>query len=322
MRPVRCISSVQQMQCDHTFRSANRAMKPFASNESQGLQRPLAKSTRLDADYGALRRNKALSQCQILRRATFREQLQKREAVPALPMGSPPNPPAPVSQRATIPAPKHVQHNESARFSGELIRSIIKFAVCSLAFLLVGFLGVCICILSSGPTDQRLLQEGERQLRNKQFAFAVETLERAAKANPHSARVAESLTEAYLEIDQTDKASRYIKRCEKNQVKLGNAIKVKMARRYRNQKHFEKSLAILEPLAKADRHLEPVVADTYAAWADELEHDGKLKQSAELWRSVRQLHCGFRYPEANIRIAVLTQKMESLTNTIENAPDR
>src|SRR5262249_53734431 len=74
--------------------------------------------------------------------------------------------------------------------------------------------GAILCLSAGGtyffltkpPENERLLQEGQKQLQNGQYAFALKTLNEAVHMKPDNARALLALARAYVGVDQVDKA--------------------------------------------------------------------------------------------------------------------
>src|SRR5437879_2824979 len=66
--------------------------------------------------------------------------------------------------------------------------------------------GATIFFLTKPPDYERLYQQGQHELANGQYAFAVKTLERAVALRPQDSRMYLALARAYVGIDQIEKA--------------------------------------------------------------------------------------------------------------------
>lgn len=172
--------------------------------------------------------------------------------------------------------------------------------------------GATIFFLTKPPDDQRLYQEGVKQVADGQYAFAVTTLNNAATLRPKDARIYLALARAYVGVDQVNKAWD----CVSHAQELGAGVATEpalasdLAKYYRQRGDFEKAISLLRPLAKADvpgKRAE--LADLAAAWGDEALRNGKTEMALRCWEEVHELNDGSRASEAESRLATIYQKL-------------
>jgi tetratricopeptide (TPR) repeat protein len=162
------------------------------------------------------------------------------------------------------------------------------------------------------PDDKRLQEKGEKELANAQYAFAVQTLTKASQAKPQDAKIMLELARAYVGVDQIDKAWDCVSRAQK----LGTGVIAEptlasdLANYYRRRGKYDKAVALLRPLAKADiSGKKAELADLDAAWGDDLLAEDKLDQALRCWEEVRELREGSRFTEAEARLSTIYQKL-------------
>ncbi len=215
-------------------------------------------------------------------------------------------------------------HMRRSKVVGHAHRSVLPTAVgivVALAILLVSA-GVTIFFLTKPGDDELLFREGQHQLANGQYAFAVKTLEHVVRLRPNDARVYLSLARAYVGVDQVDKAWESIAHAQQ----LGTGVVSEpqlasdLANYYRQRGAHERAIELLRPLAQANipgKRAE--LADLCALWGDEAIRAGDLDRALKCWDEVRTLRDGTRYQESDARLATIYQKM--VTKQLVNKDD-
>jgi tetratricopeptide (TPR) repeat protein len=156
------------------------------------------------------------------------------------------------------------------------------------------------------------MDKGLSEIKNGQYAFAVETLTKASKIGKDNPKILLALARAYVGIDQVDKAWDCI-----SQVKLmGQGIAgdpelaTQLANYYRMHNRFDKAVDLLRPLALSNvPGKKAELADLDALWGDEELRDGKLTSALSLWEEVKSLNDGSRHSEADNRLATIYQRL-------------
>ena len=219
-------------------------------------------------------------------------------------------------------APHHAQRRTKA--VGHAIRSGLPTAVglaLALTILLVSA-GATVFLLTKPADDERLYQEGLRELANGQYAFAVKSLEQAVSQRPHDAKVFLSLARAYVGIDQVDKAWDCISQAQQlgTGVVAEPALASDLANYYRQREKYERAVELLRPLAQSGvPGKKAELADLDALWGDEALRSGDLDRALKCWEEVREIREGSRFTEAEARLATIYQKITN--NLINNRDD-
>ncbi|MBS2005564.1 MAG: hypothetical protein JST01_00895 [Cyanobacteria bacterium SZAS TMP-1] len=192
--------------------------------------------------------------------------------------------------------------------SGNPATSAILFGVVVLMIIA----GVGIFFLTKAPEEDRLLRKGLDELKNGQFAFAVETLNKAATTGKPNPKVLMALARAYVGVDQVDKAWNCISQAKQ----LGNGVAEdpelasQLAKYYSMHNRYDKAVELLRPLAQANvPGKKAELADLDALWGDEQLREGKLTSALSLWEEVKDLKDGSRYTEADNRLATIYQRL-------------
>lgn len=223
----------------------------------------------------------------------------------------------PDASPASVSLPGQKSFRRSKSLSHPFTSSIPTTAgvLVAVAILLVSA-GATIFFLTKAPDDQRLYEQGQRELTNGQYAFAVKTLTQASALRPKDAKVFLALARAYVGVDQIDKAWDAISQAQQ----LGAGVIAEpplasdLANYYRQRGHYEKAIELIRPLAKADiSGKKAELANLDALWGDEALRDGKVEEALRCWEEVRELKEGSRYAEAESRLATIYQK---LANTL------
>ena len=191
----------------------------------------------------------------------------------------------------------------------------------AMVVVLVGAGGLTVFLLMKSPDDQRLQDRGEHELANAQYAFAVQTLTKAAALRPKDPKILLELARAYVGIDQVDKAWDCVSKAQN----LGSGVIAEptlasdLANYYRRRGKYQKAVELLQPLAKAGVvGKKAELADLDAAWGDELLSEGKVDASLRCWEEVRDMREGSRFPEAEARLSTIYQK---LANNLSSKKD-
>lgn len=178
--------------------------------------------------------------------------------------------------------------------------------------ILVVSAGSTIFFLTKSPDYERLFKQGEHELANGQYAFAVKTLNKAITCKSDNPKLYLALARAYIGIDQLDKAWECIDHAQ--QLGLGVVAEPELAsdlaNYYRQRGQYEKAANLLRPLAKA--HLAGKVAelsDLDALWGDESLRDGNVDIALKCWEEVQELKEGSRFVEADARLATIYQRL-------------
>ncbi len=181
--------------------------------------------------------------------------------------------------------------------------------------------GAVFFLVTKQPDDERLLDQGQKELQNGQYAFAVTTLNKALSLRKKDGKVYLALARAYVGVDQVEKAWDCISQAQ--QLGMGviaePALASDLANFYRQRGKYERAVELLRPLAKGGiTGKKAELADLDALWGDESLRAGKLDQALKCWEEVRDLREGSRYGEADARLATIYQKC---ANTAANDND-
>ncbi len=179
-------------------------------------------------------------------------------------------------------------------------------------FILCASAGGTFFYLTKPPENERLYQEGQKQLELGQYAFAVKTLSEAVNRKPQDGKALLALARAYVGIDQVSKAWDCITKAQ--QLGAGVVAEPKLAsdlaNYYRQRNQYEKAVELLRPLAAADvKGKKAELADLNALWGDECIRSGNFRQAMRCWEEVKELHDGSRFAEADSRLATVYQKI-------------
>jgi tetratricopeptide (TPR) repeat protein len=185
-------------------------------------------------------------------------------------------------------------------------------AILFLLTVLLIVAGASIFFLTKAPESDRLLDKGLSEIKNGQYAFAVETLTKASKTGKDNPKILLALARAYVGVEQVDKAWDCISQAK--QMGQGVAedpdLATQLANYYRMHNRFDKAVELLRPLAAANvpgKRAE--LADLDALWGDEELRDGKLTNALSLWEEVKTLNEGSRHTEADNRLATIYQRL-------------
>jgi len=172
--------------------------------------------------------------------------------------------------------------------------------------------GTTIFFLTKSPDYERLFKQGEHELANGQYAFAVKTLNKAIASKATDPKLYLALARAYIGVDQLDKAWECIDRAQ--QLGLGVVAEPELAsdlaNYYRQKGQYEKAANLLRPLAKAQLPGKVAeLSDLDALWGDECLRDGQVENALRCWEEVQQLKEGSRFIEADARLATIYQRL-------------
>ena len=198
-------------------------------------------------------------------------------------------------------------HAARFRASVPVILGVLMFTT-----VLLVSAGATIFFLTKPPDDERLYQEGLKQVASGEYAFAVKTLNDAASLRPKDARVFLALARAYVGVDQVDKAWDCVSQAQQlgAGVAAEPALASDLANYYRQRGQYEKAINLLRPLAKANvAGKKAELADLDAMWGDESLRAGKPEQALRCWEEVHDLNDGSRASEAESRLATIYQKL-------------
>ncbi|MFA6209928.1 MAG: tetratricopeptide repeat protein [Candidatus Obscuribacterales bacterium] len=174
------------------------------------------------------------------------------------------------------------------------------------------FAGATIFFLTKAPEEDRLLGKGLKELDNGQYAFAVETLNKAATTSKDNPKIMLALARAYVGVDQIDKA----KDCIAKAQLMGKGIvedpdlASQLANYYRVHSRYDKACELLRPLAQANiPGKKAELADLDALWGDQELRDGHLEKALNLWEEVKDLKEGSRFSESDARLSTIYQRL-------------
>lgn len=179
-------------------------------------------------------------------------------------------------------------------------------------FILLVFASATAFFFMRSPDDRRLLQEGKQQLSIGQYAFAVQTLSKAAALRPNDPNVYLALARAYIGVDQVKEAWDCITRAQQlgAGVIADPALATELANYYKQHGQLDKAIDLLRPLASAGiKGKKADLADLDAMHGDDCIEQGKLDEAKRLWEEVEQLNEGVRATEAKSRLATIYLKL-------------
>jgi tetratricopeptide (TPR) repeat protein len=205
-------------------------------------------------------------------------------------------------------------HHKKASLKNRLHQSNLPVGIGVLLAIaiIVLFAGGTFFFLNRPTSDDRLVAQGQKELANGQYAFAVKTYEKALAANPSNPRILLSLARAYVGCDQVDKAWQLITQAQQQGVSVvaEPQLASELANYYRQREQFEKAIELLRPLAQAGiPGKRGELADLDALWGDIALRDGNLEKALQCWEEVKQLAEGSRYAEADARLVTIDQKL-------------
>lgn len=178
--------------------------------------------------------------------------------------------------------------------------------------ILLASAGGTYFFLSRPPESERLLQEGQKQLANGQFAFAQKTLEQAMAVHPNDSKILLSLARAYVGTDQVEKAWSCISQAQSSGVGVmaDPQLTSDLAKYYVQRNQYSRASELLRPLAEQNvPHKKTELADLDALWGDDCFNKGETEQALKCWEEVKKLGEGSRFNECDTRLATVYQKM-------------
>jgi len=193
-------------------------------------------------------------------------------------------------------------------------------AITAIAILLISA-GATFYFLTKAPESDRLLVKGLKELENGQFAFAVDTLNKASETSKDNPKVQLALARAYIGVDQVDKAWECIARAKEQGQGIVEdpQLASQLANYYRLHAHYDRAIELLRPLAQKNvpgKRAE--LADLAALWGDDELRNGHLEQSLRLWEEVKELKEGSRYSESDARLSTIYQKLAEKSSAGKN----
>ncbi|HEY9775356.1 MAG TPA: hypothetical protein V6C81_16435 [Planktothrix sp.] len=180
---------------------------------------------------------------------------------------------------------------------------------------------VAVATLSAGATfffltragdGGNLYSQGLEDLSRRRYASAVKLLEQATASSPKDPKISVALAQAYLGIDQVDKAWECVSRAQQEGMGLASAPQLAsdLANYYRARSQFAKAVDLLRPLAQANvEGKKGELSDLDALYGDQLMLDGKLEEALRCWEEVKELNDGSRAGEAPARLATIYRKL-------------
>lgn len=178
--------------------------------------------------------------------------------------------------------------------------------------IVVLFAGGTFFYLTRPTATDRFVVQGQKELDNGQYAFAVKSFEKALANNPNNPRVLLSLARAYVGVDQVDKAWQLITQAQQQGVSVVSEPQLasELANYYRQREQFEKAIELLRPLAQAGvPGKRGELADLDGLWGDISLRDGDLDKAQQCWEEVKQLGEGSRFSEAESRLVTIHQRL-------------
>jgi tetratricopeptide (TPR) repeat protein len=189
------------------------------------------------------------------------------------------------------------------------------------AIILLILIGGVAFYITKSPEEQRLYDQGQKEIGNGQYAFAVATLSKASSLKSDDPKILLALARAYIGIDQIDKAWDCISKAQKlgQGVAAQPALATELANFYRRQGKYEKAIEILRPLAKAGTPGKKAeLADLLASFGDDCLTQGKLELALKSWEEVKDLREGSRFSEAEARLSTIYQRLANSLASSKN----
>jgi tetratricopeptide (TPR) repeat protein len=185
------------------------------------------------------------------------------------------------------------------------------FGVLFAVLILLVSAGATIFFLTKPPDYERLYRQGQQQLGNGQYAFAVKTLEQAVALKPQESKYYLALARAYVGVDQIEKAWQCVGQAQQ----LGAALSTEpslasdLANFYRSHQQWGRAVELLRPLAQAGvPGKKAELADLDAQWGDECIRTGELDQGLKCWEEVKSIAEGSRTSEVDSRLTTIYQR--------------
>lgn len=218
------------------------------------------------------------------------------------------------------PSPESLRRSKHVR-SGFKSGTPTSLGILVAVTVLLVSAGATFFFITKPPDDQRLYDQGQKELQNGQYAFAVKTLNQALSLRTKDPKVYLSLARAYVGVDQVEKAWDCIKQAQQLGAGVASepALASDLANYYRQRSKYDRAVELLRPLAQAGiPGKKAELADLDALWGDEALRSGKVEHALKCWEEVRGLREGSRYSEAEARLATIYQK---LANAAANNKD-
>lgn len=206
--------------------------------------------------------------------------------------------------------PRKKRRSKSVKHQNKAGMSTTVGVLVALGILLLAT-GATVFFLTRTPDNERFISKGRTELSRGQYAFAVDTLNKAAAATPNDPRVYLLLARAYVGINDVEKAWASISKAQQ----LGEGVVAEpdlasdLANYYMKKKDYDKAIDLLRPLAKGNiEGKKQELADLDAAYGDELLSKGELDKALRCWEEVRDLRAGSRFSEAEARLSTIYEK--------------
>ncbi len=185
------------------------------------------------------------------------------------------------------------------------------FGVLFAVLILLVSAGATIFFLTKPPDYERLYVQGQQQLGNGQYAFAVKTLEQAVALKPQESKYYLALARAYVGVDQIEKAWQCVGQAQQLGAALATepALASDLANFYRLHQQWGRAVELLRPLAQAGvPGKKAELADLDAQWGDECIRTNQLEQALKCWEEVKSIAEGSRTSEVDSRLTTIYQR--------------
>jgi len=216
-------------------------------------------------------------------------------------------------------APRTVRRSKTQKTKTFGATALLGMSVAAIVVLIL--IGGVVFYVTKSPEEQRLYEQGQKEIGNGQYAFAVATLTKASSLKSDDPKMLLALARAYIGIDQIDKAWDCISKAQKlgQGVTAQPALATELANFYRRQGKYEKAIEILRPLAKAETPGKKAeLADLLASFGDDCLQQGKLELALKSWEEVKDLREGSRFSEAEARLSTIYQRLANSLASSKN----
>jgi tetratricopeptide (TPR) repeat protein len=216
-------------------------------------------------------------------------------------------------------APRTVRRSKTQKTRNFSTPALLGMALSAIVVLLL--VGGVVFYVTKSPEEQRLYEQGQKEIGNGQYAFAVATLSKATTLKSDDPKLFLALARAYIGIDQVDKAWDCISKAQKlgQGVAAQPALATELANFYRRQGKYEKAIEILRPLAQAETPGKKAeLADLLASFGDDCLQQGKLELALKSWEEVKDLREGSRFSEAEARLSTIYQRLANSLASSKN----
>ncbi|MDR3612529.1 MAG: hypothetical protein P4L53_03130 [Candidatus Obscuribacterales bacterium] len=216
-------------------------------------------------------------------------------------------------------APRTVRRSKTQKPKTSGTPALLGMSVVAIIVLIL--IGGVTFYLTKSPEEQRLYEQGQKEIGNGQYAFAVATLSKASSLKADDPKIQLALARAYIGIDQIDKAWDCISKAQilGEGVAAQPALATELANFYRRQGKYEKAIEILRPLAKAGTPGKKAeLADLLASFGDDCLTQGKLELALKSWEEVKDLREGSRFSEAEARLSTIYQRLANSLASSKN----